>query len=310
MPIFNYVREHRRFIRYASDNKLTSAERLLWYALIEIFNEESEGNVWTDDFIRISNNRVLMLCDPMGIDTMVRARNGLKQRGLIDFKPGSRNKENPAYRIKLFYPDGYSQNTNNPGGNIQANRGGNIPGNPGDNLPSSMGSIYINPNRGYTQTERYADDDNDDVNDIPAREEGGEDPITDRADRVAAVIAGFRWAFGRAPYPVEINRLVTSGWQMQFSSEMVNKALETAAGHGAQKPVDYALSILDDWRNNDVMQPHQVAEYQVQHRIDTCDLWFGQSSEENDEAKKEARRQRREENRKAGIMPMFEVREG
>lgn len=309
MPIFNYVREHRRFIRYASDHKLTSAERLLWYALIEIFNEEAEGNVWTDDFIRISNNRVLMLCDPMGIDTMVRARNGLKQRGLIDFKPGSRNKENPAYKIKLFYPDGYTQNTINTGGNIQGNRGYNIPGNTGGNIPASMGSIYINPNRGYTQTERYVDDD-DDVDDILAREEGGEDPIPNRAERATAITIGFRRAFGRAPYPVEINRLVVIGWRMQFSSDMVNKALETAAGHGAQRPVDYALSILGDWRENDVMQPHQVDEYQVEHRVETGDIWFGRSSEENDEARKEARRQRREENRKAGITPMFEVQEG
>ena len=111
MPIFNYVREHRRFIRYASDNKLTSSERLLWYALIDVINEESESNVWTDEFIRISNGRLLTLCDPMGIDTMVRARNGLKQRGLIEFRPGNKNKENPAYRVKLFYPDGYTQNS-------------------------------------------------------------------------------------------------------------------------------------------------------------------------------------------------------
>ena len=294
MPIFNYVREHRRFIRYASDHKLTSAERLLWYALIEIFNEEAEGNVWTDDFIRISNNRVLMLCDPMGIDTMVRARNGLKQRGLIDFKPGSRNKENPAYRIKLFYPDGYTQNANNTGGNI----------------PASMGNMYINPNV-YTRTEtqRYVDD-NDDADVIFAREDGEEDPIPDRAERVKAITTGFRWAFGRNPYPAEVNRLVTAGWQMQFSSEMVNMALEAAAGGGAQKPVDYTISILDDWRFHDVMQPHQVGEYKVEYQVETGKLWYGANADEKDKAREEAQKQRREENRRAGITPMFEVREG
>ena len=159
MAIVNYVREHRRFIRYASDNKITASEFRLWYALFEVFNDESEGNIWPDGFIHISNNRLLTLCDPMGIDTMVRARNGLKQRGLIEFRPGNKNKENPSYRMKLFYPDGYTQNANNNpesyaqnAYNMGGNMGGNAWGNMGGNMPANMGNIYINQNKGYTET--------------------------------------------------------------------------------------------------------------------------------------------------------------
>ena len=187
MPIFNYVREHRRFIRYASDNKLTSSERLLWYALVEIINEESESNVWPDEFIRISNNRVLMLCDPMGIDTMVRARNGLKQRGLIEFRPGNKNKENPAYRVKLFYGDGYTQNADkngfytqnayNVGGNIGGNMPGNMGDNMGDNMPPNMGNIYINQNQTYNETQKRLDEDDEEEDAFRAGAEA--DPIPD-----------------------------------------------------------------------------------------------------------------------------------
>ena len=191
MPIFNYVREHRRFIRYASDHKLTSGERLLWYALVEIMNEQADGNVWTDDYIPISNNRLLALCDPMGTDTLMRARSRLKQRGLIDFRPGNRNRVNPAYRINLFYPEGhplpdekkegYTQNAYNPGNNIQDNLQDNLQDNrqdnPEDNLQDNLrgrmqgnpGDIYINLNKDYTQTGKFMDDDDDDDGDSIAR---------------------------------------------------------------------------------------------------------------------------------------------
>ena len=51
MPIVNYVREHRRFIDYASDEQLTSGERLLWYALMEIMNQRAQGRDWPEGFI-------------------------------------------------------------------------------------------------------------------------------------------------------------------------------------------------------------------------------------------------------------------
>ena len=103
MPIVNYVREHTRFMEYACDEKLSSSERLLWYALMHVMNQRAQGNVWPDDFIRISNERLLSLC-PMKFDTMANARNGLKQRGLIEVEKGEKNKKSPAYRMIYFYP--------------------------------------------------------------------------------------------------------------------------------------------------------------------------------------------------------------
>lgn len=317
MPIFNYVREHRRFIRYASDHKLSSGERLLWYALIEIMNEQADGNVWADEYIRISNNRLLTLCDPMGIDTLMRARSRLKRRGLIDFIPGSRNRENPAYRINLFYPEGrplpaekkgYTQNAYNPGDNIQDNLQDNPEDNIQDNLQGKAGDIYINLNKDDTQTGKYMDEDEDEDDDIIARacareEDEPEDPVTDRAERENTVRAGFLRAFGRSPYPAETGRLVVSGWRMGFSAEMVNKALESAAGRGARKPVDYTLAILEEWRQEEVMQPHQADEYRAAHDIETgkIQLPILRDPEEYRQARQEAKQRRIRENSEAGI---------
>ena len=326
MPIFNYVREYRRFIQYASDHKLTSGERLLWYALVEIMNEQADGNVWTDDYTPISNNRLLTLCDPMGTDTLMRARSRLKQRGLIDFRPGNRNRVNPAYRINLFYPEGhplpdekkegYTQNAYNPGDNIQDNLQDNLQDNPEDNLQDNLrgrmrgntGDIYINLNKDYTQTGKFMDDDDDDDGDSIARacargEDESEDPVTDRAEREKAVRTGFLRTFGRIPYPAETGRLVVSGWRMGFSAEMVNKALEIAAGCGANKPVDYTLAILEEWRQAEVMQPHQADAYRAAYDIETgkTRLPVLGNPEEFRKARQEAKQRRIRENSEAGI---------
>ena len=116
MPIVNYVVEHTRFIQYAIDEMLSSSERLLWYGLMDIMNSRAQGNIWPDEFIRIDNAR---LCLTSGIkyDAMVEARNKLKQRGLIDYMPGERNKKNPTYKMFYFFPQYAKPETEEDGEN-------------------------------------------------------------------------------------------------------------------------------------------------------------------------------------------------
>ena len=134
--LVNYVREHERFIEYAADERLTPNEQLLWYALVHIFNQRAEGNEWPDGFIRITNDRMFTYL-PIKWDAMAKARNALKQRGLIDFRNGSRNKTAPEYKINWFYPLSYPFKTDNTGGNPGGNTGGNPGGNTGGN-PGGM----------------------------------------------------------------------------------------------------------------------------------------------------------------------------
>lgn len=158
MPIVNYVREHVRFIEYASDEHLTASERLVWYALMHIMNQRAQGNIWPDEFIRVSNDRLLSFC-PMKFDTMAAARNSLKQRGLIDMIPGEKNKKSPAYRMIYFYPQYARPETERDGESnpeksdyIGDNMGGNMGDNIGDNTGGNMGDIYINNTKGVTYT--------------------------------------------------------------------------------------------------------------------------------------------------------------
>ena len=103
MPIVNYVVEHMTFIEYATHEMLSTSERCLWYGLMDEMNHRAQGNIWPEEFIRIDN---VMLCRKAGIkfDALNDARNKLKQRGLIDYIPGERNKKNPMYKMVYFYP--------------------------------------------------------------------------------------------------------------------------------------------------------------------------------------------------------------
>lgn len=313
MPIVNYIREHRRFIQYASDEKLTANERLLWYALMEIMNQRADGCVWPDDFIRVSNDRVLTLC-PMGFDTMAKARNGLKQRGLIEFKAGDKNKANPAYKMHYFCPENYPKNSDkdafypnytdnirdnmrgNTEGNIQGKVRGNAGGNTGDQIQTKTG------NKNYIYTKRVLDEDDEDADDIRAGAE--EDPIEDRRERTETIRAGFCRCFGRMPYPAETERMVVATWRLGFTPQMAEYAMQKAAGRGAKSPAEYTLKILEDWRKAEVKRPHQIDEYEVEHMIETGgdDFVYGTGDPAEDwKRSQEARERRRMENAEAMV---------
>lgn len=297
----NYVREHERFIEYAADERLTPNEQLLWYALVHIFNQRAEGNEWPDGFIRITNDRMFTYL-PIKWDAMAKARNSLKQRGLIDFRNGSRNKAAPEYKVNWFYPSCYPLKTDNTGGNI----GGNTGDNTGGNKWGNPGGIYDKHKQGVNVNEIETDEDDDDADDTRAgacAREADEDPITDRDERGRICFVGFSAAFGRTPFPAEVNRLVVAGWRCGFSAEMVNLALQKAAENGARNPVELTCSILDEWLENEVRTPFQAEQYQVEYdrRTGRNGLYGSGNVVEDYRAAEEAKRRRREENDLAGI---------
>lgn len=103
----NFVSEFRAFMRYAMQNGLSTRERNLWIALFYLandrakYNEQTRDFDWPDDFFLVANSELNLhsTLDKHGIETV---RNSLKQRGLIDFKKGERNKRNPSYKINYL----------------------------------------------------------------------------------------------------------------------------------------------------------------------------------------------------------------
>lgn len=270
MPIVNYVREHIRFIEYASDEHLSASERLLWYALMHVMNQRAQGNVWPEEFIRISNERLLTLC-PMKYDTLAAARNSLKQRGLIEYTRGEKNKFSPAYRMTYFYPqylpsetardgeltqateikrgaikrtdersgDGASQNytacypikSDNIGGNMGGYMGGNIGGN--------MGYIYIN---NTDNTIDYHEDDE---------------------ERRARALIEQAWSasIGGRPTPAASRDLIWRIRQLGMQPEVAALAVEESGKRGAANPWAYVVTLLYDWSTANVRTAEDAERY-------------------------------------------------
>ena len=259
MPIVNYIREHRRFIQYASDEKLTANERLLWYALMEIMNQRADGCVWPDDFIRVGNDRVLTLC-PMGFDTMAKARNGLKQRGLIEFRAGDKNKTNPAYKMNYFCPEDYPENSDKApfypknSDNIQDNMSGNAEDNNGGNKGDNQRGRTGDQNQTKTENNIYTKRD-------PDEEEEHEKQLL-RVRARAEAAAAWKENLGEAANPAVLNRIghaQAENWQ--FDRGVIAYAVELAAMNGGGNPSGYVFRTLDDWRRHKVFTREDAEEY-------------------------------------------------
>lgn len=246
MPIVNYVREHTRFIEYASDEKLTSSERLLWYALMHIMNQRAQGNVWPDDFVHIGNDRLLSL-STMKFDTLAKARNKLKQRGLIEFEPGEKNKKNPAYRMIYFYPapvpNSYPINSDNAGYNSGYNMGGNA------------GDIRINSTQEpirYPNQEREEDDETDNIRPLPAR---------------AKIRQAWINAFGREPNPSILDEVTDSGIATyEYDLDVVCEAIRITGLRGASDPLAYITQLFQDWYMRKLWTLNDVKRYLMTER--------------------------------------------
>ena len=107
MSKVNFVSEFNAIIRYARDNCLPLRERMLWIALFYIandravYNDQNQEYEWPDGYVQVSNGELGLYCclDKRGIETL---RNTLKQRGILDFRPGLKNKRNPAYKLNYL----------------------------------------------------------------------------------------------------------------------------------------------------------------------------------------------------------------
>lgn len=278
MPIINYVREHIRFMEYATDEHLTASERLLWYALMHCMNMRAQGKVWPEEFIRISNERLLSYC-PMKYDTMAAARNSLKQRGLIEFIKGDKNKQSPSYRIIYFYPEYAAPDTVSDGdyptsipeksdymgGNMGDNMGGNMGDNMGGNTGGNIGDYSINykeKRKEYVYSdEKRTDDEEEELRARARADESGD--LSPRLIERARAEAARSWlaSFGRAATPQQLDGLAWRCAALGFGEGVLAEAIQRAALAGAASPFDYVNQLLSDWDGHNVRTVEDCGRY-------------------------------------------------
>ena len=152
MSQVNFVEQFNLIMEYARENCLHGRECMLWIDLFYFanraaaYNAEAQTYEWPDDFFTVSNSELNSFgqFDKRAIETL---RNSLRQRGLIDFIKGEKNKRNPAY--KFFYlsrvgnkivPNNAPNNTPNRVPNNAANNTPNrVPNNAANNVSMSRG---------------------------------------------------------------------------------------------------------------------------------------------------------------------------
>lgn len=283
---------------------LPASARLLWRVLFDCANDRQKFNAatnaydWPDDFFPIDNAE-LILNSALEKRALLEARNRLKQIGAIDFKPGENNRRPARYRINYLTACRYK--------NVPAEVPAEVPAQVPAGAPAHV-PIYIKDKDTGIEKDVPRDDDDDDVEDIiraGAREDGGPeaDPVPDRGERSRVISSGFAAAFGRKPYPNELERLVTGSWRLGLGPEMTLMALNVAAGAGASSPVYYAMAILSEWRNHEVRTPEQAEEYQVEYLQENRKYGLGGGDPvEEYRRRRDAQEKRRQENEKAGLV--------
>lgn len=182
MTNINFVDEFNLFMRYARNHQLTSRERLLWTALFwiandrAIYNAKAKAYEWPTDFFPVPNGELSLnsTLDKRGIENV---RNSLKQKGLIDFRPGCRNKRPAEYRI--FYL------SKNVGYKIVPN---DVPNSVPKDVPNSVPKDAPNS---VPRTTPYID-----IDQVPIRPNNTLYDGDDQSAGAGKTIDGFLWEYG------------------------------------------------------------------------------------------------------------------
>lgn len=253
MSKVNFVSEFNMFMRYARDNSLSLRERMLWIALFYVandratYNEQTGDYDWPDGFIQVSNNELNLYCclDKRSIVTL---RNTLKQRGLIDFREGKKNKRSPAYQLNYLSVNvGYKIVPNPPTNhttNDDTNHTTNDDTKDGTNLsPFSKYNI------------------NQDIEQSISLEEEEEDTsfFAYALDR-HTVNHAYRSSFGTAPTNAELDamaRIINA----RGLSAVAEKAVEETARAAPANRLAYFTALCEDWERQYIRTPEDAADY-------------------------------------------------
>ena len=141
----NYLILIRQFWKRRKMTRFSNAEADLFFYLIEVCNDLE----WQNPF---PHPNVLAI-GSLGIseEKLADARNGLKQKGLIDFIPGEKNKRSPIYTI--FYPLDAGKKQGNEQGNEQGKKQGNEQGKQ-PNIKDKQNKTNISPEKKNSSGEK------------------------------------------------------------------------------------------------------------------------------------------------------------
>lgn len=297
----NYVREINAFNRFANDNYLSSSERLLWFGLMDYVNLHfASGAEWPGEFISVPNKSLLSHV-PFGEDALIDARNRLKQRGLLDYIPGKKNKEAPKYKIHYFAASqlstGYQHDSTfytEKTGNVPVNVPGKVPGNVQGNIPGNMPGRPTNINLNVNPNVNHNVDSNlfDDVVE--------EDADKTRARVREAVDSAFRQNYGRSATIAEANRISLVFVHLGMDIDVLHEAVKIAAQNGARNPAPYVIRLLSEWETQYIQTVTDLEDYLAMYQMHIGNTHFPANTVTYSELEEERQRRRAAKEAKEG----------
>ncbi len=291
----NPLTEYSRFSAFCRDECLSANEVALWLQLFDFFNRkrkhDTEGNPWFPSvFIPIHNNALLGTV-PMRLDAMIAARNRLRQRGLIDYIPGKRNKDAPMYRMNFFtpgdeegsFPQPVEKPVEKPVDKLwitlddedgeesysvkTSNTEDKTAGKTTDKTPGKTANIRIENTERENNGEILEEDGlyDDRIQTTRARESNGE-----RLRGLGALEAMRYHGLLAALYPgadgerMQLLILTREYRGVRYTASLIARAIEkTSERHqrdALRSPIDYTLKVLEDWHQRGISTEAELDE--------------------------------------------------
>ena len=253
MIVVNMAREMAQFYTYAANEMISGTARLLWYALFNEVNKRAQGSLWPDGPIRLSNDYICAMSGIGSVDTLARARNELKQRGLLQFKSGRRGNAAPEYTlIYLTAGNGGRDNTDLTAYPHPVSSGADSDADSdADSVADSVADIYLTE----TETETRCE-----PNVIPLKKDEDEN-TREIQDARAETEAAWAENYGNAPSPGVAGTIAATAERAGFARGIVSIAISEACRATAQNPTRYILTLLSDWARMRLYTPEEVEDY-------------------------------------------------
>lgn len=295
----NYIAELNRFQRFAMDEELSGYAMLLWHTLMGLFNDRGEGDEWPES-IRVSSRKMLAFF-PFSQSTLERAREELIDAGRIAYENGSRG-ERGEYRLILFeaadkQPKAADKQadaqTSSVAESVDNSDFSTSPsGYPSDNRPDSrltdgQSDTHIQTSNAYAHIR-----DDDDERDARPRLVILSEFENQEQDE-AMIREAFRERLPELPVTkAALHDLLMIARDLGQTPGVVCDAVAVAARRCARSPVDYILTLLDDWSREGVRTQQDLGELLVMRDALSGRIAVGGVTRQDLEEARERRRAR------------------
>ena len=266
----NYIREMNAWMDFVLDEEPSANAQLLWHTLMALFNRRGEGDEWPEE-IAISNQKLLLFL-PFGETALKEARAELCALGRIRHIAGKRG-ERPRYAL---VPLSAAAGDKGEGFTVKAEATETAPVSVDKSDFSTSGrddvadsvadrvakATQSRPHTPNVNVYAYTRDD-DDERDARPRLVILSEPVNEEQDENL-----LREAFAdRLPeLPVTraaLHDLLMIARDLGQTPGVVCDAVAVAARRCARSPVDYILTLLDDWSREGVRTQQDLGELLV-----------------------------------------------